>query len=108
MEALPGQDLTTQHRAALEVEERVVPGEPPVRVLVYRPKASRAGLPLVVEIHGGGFTKFHPDSFPAIAAGYAMLGAVVVDVDYRLAPEHPFPAAPDDCYAALCWAVDAL
>jgi acetyl esterase len=107
-QVLPGQELTAQHRAALDVVEHLVAAEPPVRVVVYRPKAARGPLPLVLEIHGGGFTKFHPDSFPAIAASYAMLGAVVVDVDYRLAPEHPFPAATDDCYAALCWAVDAL
>ncbi|MBP2351431.1 acetyl esterase/lipase [Kribbella aluminosa] len=63
---------------------------------------------MVLRIHGGGFTRFSADSFSATDVAIARMGAMVVSVDYRLAPMHPFPAAPEDCYAALCWAYDAL
>jgi acetyl esterase/lipase len=46
--------------------------------------------------------------FPALDARLAMLGALVVSVDYRTVPDHPYPAAMHDCYAALCWSVDQL
>jgi acetyl esterase len=49
-----------------------------------------------------------PDMFPAFDARLAMLGALVVSVDYRIVPESPYPAGVEDCYAALCWAVESL
>jgi acetyl esterase len=59
---------------------------------------------VVVYLHGGGWTigdlQTHDEPCRALAAG---TGAVVVSVDYRLAPEHPFPAAVDDAYAAACF-----
>jgi acetyl esterase/lipase len=90
----------------LEIEDRVVPGhqgDPDVPVRVYRPKASRPRpAPGVLHIHGGGFMI---GSVKAEHAGAAVMaidsGAVVVSVDYRLAPEHPYPAGLHDCYAAL-------
>ncbi|GAA1000521.1 alpha/beta hydrolase [Subtercola frigoramans] len=84
-----------------------------IPVRIYRPRASGdtsaglppAPLPVVIYLHGGGWTLFGGldmcDWLPSRVA--ARLGAVVVAVDYRLAPEHPFPAAVDDCYAALEW-----
>src|SRR3954451_22939827 len=107
-EVYPGMEMTPEQEAAVTVEERFVPGEPPVRVLVYRPKDATGTLPLIVEIHGGAFVLLRADSFPAMCASYAMLGAVVVSVDYRLAPEHPFPTGVEECYAALCWALEEL
>jgi acetyl esterase len=108
----PGMDLTTEMIAAVDVEERLVPGPahcPDVRVLVYRPRQPGGRrLPLALRMHGGSFVKLRADSFPAVDASIAQLGAVVVSVDYRLAPEHRFPAAPEDCYAALCWAAAEL
>jgi acetyl esterase len=91
----------------LEIEDRLVPGHqegPEVPVRVYRPKKNRptAPAPGVLHIHGGGFVI---GSVEAEHAGNALMaidsGAVVVSVDYRLAPEHPYPAALHDCYAAL-------
>ena len=111
-EIYPGMELTDEQRAALDIEERLVPGpegEPDVRVLLYRPKGATGPAPLVLTIHGGAFCYLRADSFAALDANWALrYGATVVSVDYRLAPEHPFPAAPEDCYAALVWAVAEL
>ena len=89
-------------------EDRRVPGPqgaPEVPVRIYRPRAgSSSPRGCVFEIHGGGFmfgTIEMMDGWCQQVA--AELGAVVVSVGYRLAPEHPFPAGIEDCYAALCW-----
>ncbi len=101
-----GQELTAELRAAVTREERHVPGPdgaPDVRVIVYRPTEATGHLPLIVSIHGGGFA-LRADHFVGNDARLALLGATVVSVDYRITPEHPFPAGVEDCYAALCWA----
>jgi len=91
----------------LDIEDRMVPGhedDPDVSVRVYRPKGLVAGtrLPGIVMIHGGGFVIGSVEVEHAGAAQMAIsTGAVVVSVDYRLAPEHPYPAGLHDCYAAL-------
>lgn len=80
-------------------------GDIPVRV--YRPAAAGRGAarPLVVNFHGGGFVFGDLRMADWVCSSVAVtVGAVVVSVDYRLAPVHPFPAAVDDCYAALTWA----
>ncbi|AZD86959.1 Hydrolase, alpha/beta fold family [Pseudomonas chlororaphis subsp. aureofaciens] len=78
-------------------------GELPARL--YRPLAQK-GLPLLVFFHGGGFVIGTLDTHDALCRTLAsQTGAVVVSVAYRLAPEAPFPAAPQDCYAATCWLV---
>ena len=106
-EPMPGMALTDEHRAAVSIEERFVPGPPgapDVRLVIYRPKEAEGPLPILFQIHGGAFCLMHPESFAAMEAGWAMRHrCLVVSVDYRLAPEHPFPAAPEDCYAAFCW-----
>ena len=88
-------------------EERRIPGpggEIPVRI--YRPRPAAAGerLPAVVYFHGGGFylgdLETHDHVCRALCHGS---GALVIAVDYRLAPEHKYPAAVEDCYAALAW-----
>lgn len=98
---LPASDVT-----GVRVEERHLPGidGPEVRVLIYRPVAASSGRPGVVHMHGGGFVAGKPemeDGFNRRLA--AALDGVVVSVDYRLAPEHRYPAALDDCTAALRW-----
>jgi len=87
------------------IEERALPGAPggelPVRV--YKPDAP-GPLPLIVYFHGGGFVVGNPDYTDAATRILALrTPAVVVSVDYRLAPEHPLPAAPDDCEFAVNW-----
>jgi acetyl esterase len=93
----------------LSISDREIPGPegaPPVPVRVYAPDgdAPAAGRPALLDIHGGGFMVGDIEMEHAFAAGVARaLDAVVVVVEYRLAPEHPFPAGLDDCYAALTW-----
>lgn len=73
------------------------------RVRVYLPSAE-GPLPAVVFCHGGGFLSGSLDSVdPTCRRLAAENGVVVVSVDYRLAPEHPFPAATQDTFAALRW-----
>jgi acetyl esterase len=75
--------------------------EVPVRV--YRPIADRP-LPILVYYHGGGWVLGTLDSIESICRELAARAeCIVVSVDYRLAPEHPFPAAVEDAYAALRW-----
>ena len=82
-----------------------VPGaEGAIKARLYRPTLE-PGLPLIIYMHGGGYIigdlDTHDDACRNLAA---LTPAVVLSLDYRLAPEHPFPAAPDDCLAALRWA----
>lgn len=86
------------------VEDRLVPGpggDIPVRI--YRPSGNPS--PLHVHFHGGGWVigdlETHDADCREICRGAE---CIVVAVDYRLAPEHCFPAALDDCYAVTCWA----
>lgn len=77
-------------------------------VKVYEPaNRPETSLPAVLYIHGGGYVFGHPD-FEDLACESIVLEAncVVASVDYRLAPEHPYPAAIEDCYAALRWLAD--
>jgi triacylglycerol lipase len=79
-------------------------GSPDVRVLVYRPKGARVPLPCILHIHGGGFViGTADDGAPRHRALVLQADCVLVTVDYRLAPETPFPGAIDDCLAALRW-----
>ena len=101
-------------RAAARSRRRREGGPPRARP---RRRARRAGprLPAasagaagprgcVFEIHGGGFMMGSIEMMdPWCQRVAAELDAVVVSVEYRLAPEHPFPAGIEDCYAALCW-----
>jgi acetyl esterase len=80
-------------------------GEVEVPVRVYRPdRRSAEPTPVVLFLHGGGYVMGSVDSEHRLAGILAVaIGAVVVSVDYRLAPEHPYPAAVEDAYAALQW-----
>ena len=93
--------------AGVDVSDRSIPGPGgDLKIRVYRRFGAASGpRPLVVYFHGGGFV------FGELRLGdwlcgqvAATVGAVVVAVEYRLAPVHRFPAAVEDCYAALTWA----
>ncbi|WP_406367756.1 alpha/beta hydrolase fold domain-containing protein [Streptomyces sp. NBC_01546] len=92
------------------VEDRTVPGPsgaPPVPVRIYLPDPEEwpGPRPTVVFLHGGGFVLCDLDTHDTTARTLSRsAGAAVVSVDYRRAPEHRFPAALEDAYAALCWA----
>jgi acetyl esterase len=86
------------------VENRTVPGpagEIPVRI--YKPDA-RGPLPALVYFHGGGWVLCSLDTHDNVCRSLAnQAGCAVVSVDYRLAPEHRYPAGPEDCYAVTRW-----
>ncbi len=91
-------------------DDRWIPGPtgaPEVGVRVYRPDGADGAdgaLPGVLYIHGGGFCVGDLETeHLGIAQTAVAADAVVVSVDYRLAPEHPFPSGIEDCYAALAW-----
>jgi acetyl esterase/lipase len=94
----------------VETSDRTIPGPGgDIKVRVYRrPGSGRSGTrPLVVYFHGGGFVLGELRMGDWLCSQVARnVGAVVVSVDYRLAPRHRFPAAVDDCYAALLWATE--
>lgn len=80
------------------------PGAPGVPVYVYRPGAARQPTAALLYLHGGGFMIGSARTAHATCARIAReLGIVVMNVDYRLAPETPFPGQLEDCYAALQW-----
>ena len=105
----------TQLLAAMEIppnpnvtsEDRMVPGPdgaPDIKVRIYRPTDATGTLPGIYFIHGGGMILGDIDGEEAVATQICeRVDAVVVSVEYRLAPEHPYPAPVQDCYAGLVW-----
>jgi acetyl esterase len=91
----------------LRVEDMAIEGpERPIPVRVYWPEqdAGPGPHPVTMFFHGGGFALGDLDTHDVTARQHAALGrTVVVSVDYRLAPEHPYPAAVEDAWAATCW-----
>lgn len=84
------------------VRDAVADGVP---VRIYDPAPGAGDRPLVVFFHGGGWVMCGLDTHDALCRALAVAsGAVVVSADYRLAPEHPWPAAPDDALTVLLWA----
>jgi acetyl esterase/lipase len=96
---------------AFAVSERVVPGPagaPDVSLLICRPTAVETPVACLYFIHGGGMIAGdnRGGGFPGALAHAAKLGAAVVSVEYRLAPETPHPGPVEDCYAGLVWAAE--
>jgi len=88
------------------VEDRIVRAiEADVPVRIYSPRASQSPLPVLVWLHGGGHVVGSLQSYDALCRKLALSAdCIVVSVDYRLAPEHKFPAGVVDSFAALKWA----
>ena len=91
------------------ITDHTVPGPegaPDVLVRVYAPEGEppAGGRPALLDIHGGGFVVGSVEMEHGFGVHLAReLGLLFATVEYRLAPEHPFPAGVEDCYAALCW-----
>ncbi len=80
------------------------PGDPTVRVRVYQPTERPRLLPALLWIHGGGYVMGDIEQDDRLMQQLVTrVGCVAVSVDYRLPPEHPFPAPVEDCYAGLRW-----
>lgn len=93
--------------AGVTIRDVVIPGpeaNPGLRVRIYTPDEASAPRPALLWIHGGGFIIGTPEQDEANNIALCReLGMIVVAVAYRLGPDHPHPAALDDCYAALGW-----
>src|SRR4051794_39898461 len=91
----------------MRIEERTIDygdvADLPVRIY-WPPVAQHDNLPIVVFYHGGGWAIGDLDTHDPVARAHAVgAEAIVVSVDYRLAPEHPYPQGVDDSWAALQW-----
>lgn len=117
VEAMPVPDMTDEFVAATRgpgprapvsgavvQTDRLVPGEPAVPVRVHRASDAEGLLPCLYSIHGGGMVTGSYDMDDArFDAWCPKLGLVGVSVEYRLAPETPYPGALEDCYRGLLW-----
>lgn len=93
--------------AITDVEVPSPDGPVPARVYAPETAAPAGGRPTLLDLHGGGFAIGTIAMEHAFATAVVReLGAVVVTPEYRLAPEHPFPAGLEDCYATLVWLHD--
>ncbi len=92
------------------VTEHIVPGPagaPDVRLFVYAPPGPKTARPALFHIHGGGFILGDAAMMTPLSQGRTKaFDCVVVSVDYRLAPETPYPGPVEDCYAGLKWTVE--
>lgn len=91
------------------ITTRIIKGpESNVLIKIYEPKHRKnEKLPAVFWIHGGGYVLGHPDGDDGLCECFVNeINCVVVSIDYRLAPEHNYPAAIEDCYAGLKWTAD--
>jgi acetyl esterase len=99
---------TNVDHSGVAVENRLVPSSaeaPDIPVRIYSPEDLNKPAPAIVHIHGGGFVIGNLDSeMGSCLALCRGLGVVVVSIDYRLAPETPYPGPLEDCYSALQWA----
>lgn len=93
-------------QAAVTKSERMIPGYngTPIRIVVYTPNSAASSAPVIVYMHGGGWVIASPEVYEYSTLALAQnTGAIVVSVDYRLAPENKFPTAHEDSYAAYRW-----
>jgi len=107
MTAALNADLNTD---GVQIENRQITGpegSPEVPVRIYSPEGLNEKVPALLHLHGGGFVIGDLDSeMGSVVSLCRHLGIVLVSVDYRLAPETPFPGGLEDCYAAWLWTVE--
>ena len=98
-------DIGVPKDEVASAEDRWIAGpRGPILLRLYRPDL-QPGRPMLMFFHGSGFCICSVDTHDAMCRQIARrAGAIVVSVDYRLAPENRFPAGPDDCHAATLWA----
>jgi acetyl esterase/lipase len=102
-----GLGVPVELSAAVERSDRDVPGDPPVRVRLHRPVGVEGPLPAIVSLHLGGYVVGSYENEDARHDSLCpKLGYLGVAVEYRLAPESPYPDALEDAYAALKWVHD--
>jgi acetyl esterase/lipase len=108
LESTPSLAVLAQGGA--ELRETLVPGPdgaPDVPLLIIRPPGRRDLLPGLFHTHGGGMVMGNNRTGLETMIGWVTdPGLVIVSAEYRLAPEHPFPAGVEDCYAALAWTAE--
>lgn len=95
--------------ADVEIYEEIIvgPDQNDVRLRIYKPLDAQGNLPGLLWIHGGGYVLGTVEADDHLCAKFVTQAeCIVVSVDYRLAPEHPYPAPIEDCYSALCWMVN--
>ena len=107
------QDMATAELPPNEnvvTEDRVIAGSvgnPSITVRIFRPASAAGELPGIYHMHGGGMVMGSVDGDALICTMLCeAINAVIVSVEYRLAPEHPYPAAVEDCFAGLVWMAD--
>jgi len=95
--------------ADISIENVFIAGEDErtqIRLRIYKPKSISVPTPMLLWIHGGGYVIGKPEIDDFTCTEYVRaLGIVIVSVNYRCAPKHPFPAGLNDCYTALKWIV---
>ena len=106
---IPRQNLLKRFKPSIRSTSdfKIISGCDSIGIRLYNNsrREKRSGQPVIVYYHGGGFVKGSIQTFDGYCRKLAKeSGALVISVDYRLAPEYPFPAAICDCYSALLWA----
>ena len=96
---IPPRDISIKNTYISRQEDRSQ-----IRLRIYRPKTMKSTTPALFWLHGGGYILGKPEQDDRCCIQYVReMGIVVVSVDYRYAPEHPFPCALEDSYAAMKW-----
>jgi len=102
-EMLAQMPATQKPEGVMESRETITTGAGEIDIYIYR-KTESPNQPAVIWIHGGGYLFGSAEDDRAMRIAREC-DCTVFSVDYRLAPEHPFPAGPEDCYAALQWLI---
>lgn len=106
-EAIALTKLYSPEKHAIEVRyNQTYTNEHALGLDIYRPINQPLKQPALIYFHGGGFTSLSKQTHAAIAVKFANMGFIVFNVDYRLAPEHPFPAAIEDAASAYAWIIN--